>query len=430
MMARAPRLGVIAVGWLAAAAGACIENPRPATLQPEDTFSLGQGKLFVTYRSDDRVAIIDPATLAVERLIQVGADPFLIDGPHEAILGPDAESYFVTVGEGPRAWGSSDGVMPPPDGGCPPDQPHCQHMGGSVPGAAERYRLADNAFLGRAEAGLGAAQIAITPDGSKMYVTSFTTKLGQCGSVTVINPRTMTRIRRIEGLPTAPHGIAITPDGSKVVVATYWDHLVVINTADDTWQEIAAGPAPAGRCENVRTKYRPNTVAISPDGRRAYVTLALPSEVIALDLTTTPPALVPDFRPRTTGSPQQVAITADSSTLVVACDGNHFVDVIDVATKTVASVDIGRPSGQGSGVADAFGLTVHPNGQLAYVAAGCGDYRGGGPGCSTPQGALVEIGLAKPPEVRRKIRLGAGVVHVTFGSPPPSPPTASGKDHP
>jgi YVTN family beta-propeller protein len=80
-----------------------------------------------------------------------------------------------------------------------------------------------------------------------------------------------TRFRLSTGLATrwwprsrwgnVPQGVAITPDGTKVYVANASDNTVsVINTATNT---VAGLPIPVGSY--------PNWVAITPDGTQAYV---------------------------------------------------------------------------------------------------------------------------------------------------------------
>ncbi|MDV6036067.1 YncE family protein [Bacillus sp. SM-B1] len=69
-----------------------------------------------------------------------------------------------------------------------------------------------------------------------------------------------------------PRGIAITPDGSRVYVTNELDHTVsVINTLTNT--EILQ--IPVGN--------RPIRVAITPDGSRAYVTNIIDNTVSVID---------------------------------------------------------------------------------------------------------------------------------------------------
>ena len=56
--------------------------------------------------------------------------------------------------------------------------------------------------------------LAVTPDGSKVYVTNYL----QGNNVSVINTATTQVVTTIP-VGASPHGIAVTPDGSKVYVA-------------------------------------------------------------------------------------------------------------------------------------------------------------------------------------------------------------------
>lgn len=429
MTRRARRTGPGATVALAAfGLAACMGSPKESPIPPEDGFDLGDGKLFVTYRDDDVVAIVDPAKLTVDRLIPVGADPFAPDQPHEAVLGPDGESWFVTIQQGPRSEWGQPGTPAPDAGPCADTDPHCAHMGGAIPGGVERYRLRDNAYLGRSKVGFGAAQMAIVPDGSKMYVSSFDSKQTRCGLLGVVNPAAMKTQKIIGGdaeselaIPRATHGVSITPDGRQVVVAAYWDRVLVIDTATDEVTQIPIGsdPAPIGACDDGVPVYSPNTVAVAPDGQRAYVSLAgtirAAAAVVAVDLSTR--EMVPGFNVRTSKGPQQVAVTPDGKSILVVCEGDRALDVIDIAAQARTVVSLGSDN---VAIRSPFGIAVHPDGTRAYVAAGCYEFRAGT--CSNPrQGAIVEIDLTQDPPVfsGRKLRLGAGVTHVTFGRKKP-----------
>lgn len=105
--------------------------------------------------------------------------------------------------------------------------------------------------------GPSAQQIAITPDGTKAYVT-----LNGTNRVAVINLATNTVITSIV-LPGASgaRGIAITPDGTKAYVTISAGNAVaVIDTATNT---LIGGTIAVG--------FNPLTIGITPDGTKAYV---------------------------------------------------------------------------------------------------------------------------------------------------------------
>src|SRR5215831_7470527 len=104
--------------------------------------------------------------------------------------------------------------------------------------------------------------VAVTPDGSKVYVAHDTTP----GTVSVIDTATNT----VVGLPipvsASAVGVAVAPDGSKVYIATTISvgrgtaGVLVIDTATNT----VSATIPVGRSHN--------GVAVTPDGSKVYVT--------------------------------------------------------------------------------------------------------------------------------------------------------------
>ena len=86
--------------------------------------------------------------------------------------------------------------------------------------------------------------MAVTPDGSKVYVTN-----GDANSVSVIATATNTVTATIP-VGTDPFGVAVTPDGSKVYVANSYlgNSVSVIDTATNTvTATIPVGIEPIGR---------------------------------------------------------------------------------------------------------------------------------------------------------------------------------------
>ncbi|WP_436843919.1 YncE family protein [Streptomyces sioyaensis] len=85
--------------------------------------------------------------------------------------------------------------------------------------------------------------IAITPDGTRAYVTSF-----GAGSVSVINTANNTVLTTITGVGTNLVGVAITADGTRAYVADRSSNNVrVIDTATNTLigPAITVGTSPA-----------------------------------------------------------------------------------------------------------------------------------------------------------------------------------------
>ncbi len=142
-----------------------------------------------------------------------------------------------------------------------------------------------------------------------------------------------------------PVGVAITPDGRTAYVADFSSNaLTPIDTATNTaGPPIAAGAQPTG-------------IAITPDGRTAYVADRGSNSVTPVDTATN--AAGPSI-PTSVDFPFAVAITPDGKTLYVGGEGNDQVAVIDTATDTVsATITLSEP---------ALSIAVTPDGKTAYA---------------------------------------------------------------
>lgn len=96
--------------------------------------------------------------------------------------------------------------------------------------------------------------IAITPDGSHAYVSSY-----YADTVSVIDTANKTINKTIS--VDSPFGIAITPNGNSAYVANLGNRTVsIINTINNSVSKII----PVGNI--------PHEIAITPNGNRAYVT--------------------------------------------------------------------------------------------------------------------------------------------------------------
>jgi len=113
--------------------------------------------------------------------------------------------------------------------------------------------------------------IAISSDGSTIYLTDNAYKNVNSPSVSVVDAATHSLIATIP-VGRGPFGIALTPDGSKAYVADYDDNAIsVIATSTNTViATISVGVQPQG-------------IAFTPDGSRAYVTNLGSNNVSVID---------------------------------------------------------------------------------------------------------------------------------------------------
>lgn len=196
--------------------------------------------------------------------------------------------------------------------------------------------------------------IAITPDGTRAYIVN-----EGGGNVSVIDTATNTELDgspivlpTLPGHPTpAPTAIAISPDGKRAYVAdSDSDLLYMIDTQTN---------APIGQPIDLKpgSVLFPTAIAVSPDGKRAYVTNSNAEEVIVVDTQTN------QASPTTIGvggDPLAIAVSPDGTRAYVANRNSNDVSVIDTQTSRVlTSIQVGQaPSA----------IAATPDGARVYVA--------------------------------------------------------------
>ncbi len=234
--------------------------------------------------------------------------------------------------------------------------------------------------------------VAITPDGTKAFVTNNGGGLG-ANSVSEINTATGNVLKTIT--VNSPRGIAISPNG-----ATAW----VVDQTDDTLVPISVATGVAGTGVPDGGSGGGATVAISPDGTTGYVVDQFAGSVTVIDLvTSTISATIPtglsfpgevelspdgtegyvdgsvgtqyELQPFSTatdtlGSPIDVcsgvdrfAVSADGTTAWAGCSGLGEAQEVDLSTSTVAAtIPLGLGSSDNVG-----GVSLSPDGTTAYA---------------------------------------------------------------
>jgi YVTN family beta-propeller protein len=257
-----------------------------------------------------------------------------------------------------------------------PDEPDLCSVSGSV----SAIDTTNNQVVATVEVGPGPHGMAITSNGKKAYVANygtFPTKLGQarCLSDTVSVLRLDTRrldagsddkaAHALKVVATVtvgpgPLSVAITPDDEEVYVTNFGrdpslfpggvpgNTVSVIQTkSNEVVATIPVGNLAAG-------------VAITPDGKHAYVTNRGDNAVSVIDTAThTVVATVP-----VQVQPANVVFTPDGRRAYVTNFGSNTVSVIDTATHTVVPV----PDGEAIKVGVVpIGVAVTPDGGRVYV---------------------------------------------------------------
>src|SRR5574341_214085 len=197
--------------------------------------------------------------------------------------------------------------------------------------------LSINEVIAILDVGNGPSSIAITPDGSKAYVNNSGSDNKPGNTISVIDVTTDNIVSTVNlevgSVPSRPNGLAITPDGSRVYVTGVTlgvGNVLVIDVEKSVINPTNAVIATIG------VGLRPSSIAITPDGSKAYVTNsgtdAEPGNTVSV-------IDIPTSQLRSTINvgliPTNIAITPDGSKVYVANSGSdtipgNTVSVIDV----------------------------------------------------------------------------------------------------
>jgi len=181
--------------------------------------------------------------------------------------------------------------------------------------------------------------VALTPDGSRAYITN---QGANDGFVTPIDLATNTAGTPIPVMIAGD--IAITPDGSRALVGSQ-SSVVPIDLATDT----AGAP--------IALAATPSTVAVTPDGATAFMTLTEHDELQPMDVATG----VLGTAIAVPGGPMGLALTADGTAAYVTTFDPPTLTEVDLVTSAIAST-LPLPVGT-----VAVQVAVSPDGQVALI---------------------------------------------------------------
>jgi YVTN family beta-propeller protein len=191
--------------------------------------------------------------------------------------------------------------------------------------------------------GFDPQNLAVTPDGSQVWVADSGPQTGQpsLGGISVISAATDT-VTSTLSLPTDPRQIAFSPSGAIAYVTTS-DGVFVINTA--SLKVVAL----------IRGLGNPEDVAVSPDGKAVYVTNTVQNLVDVISAATNNVT-----RAIKVGQlPWQLAISSDGSKLYVADGDSNAISVISTAS--------GRVTDTISDAGDPVSVALTPDGSELWV---------------------------------------------------------------
>jgi len=211
--------------------------------------------------------------------------------------------------------------------------------------------LATNTVTGTitANVGQGPNGVAVSPDGSTVYVTN---SLGN--SISVIKAGSPSVVTATIAVGTAPQGIAVSPDGKYVYVANYGN---AANNGGNTVSVIQTSTNTIIATVPVGTK--PYGLAVTPDNSAVYVADSGTTTVSVIQTSTnTATATI------TVGTkPMDVAVSPDGSTVYVTNQGSNTISVINAKSNVVTATIPNWP-----GAANPIGLATSPEGNTLYVA--------------------------------------------------------------
>lgn len=203
------------------------------------TINAAGTKAYVTNSNSTTITIIAIASNTV--IGTIGG----FDGPSGMVITPDGTKAYVNNYGGPGGLGSGNGTT------------------------VRVVDLTTNTIIGAPiTVGLAPAALAITPDGAFVYVINYVDGNPGTGTTAVLQTSTNTVLYTIAGF-SGPFSIAITPDGKFAYVTNFGSNnfmpvgttVSVINLKSNSIvATITVGTQPSG-------------IAITPDGRFAYVTI-------------------------------------------------------------------------------------------------------------------------------------------------------------
>lgn len=203
--------------------------------------------------------------------------------------------------------------------------------------------------------------VAVTPDGSRAYVTDGN------ASVWVVDTQTRSVVAIVPA-GTSPEDVVISPDGKSAYITTQVCAAVscsavveVINTATNT----VASTIPITNVAGVAL----SGITITSDGTRVYVAEVAGNDVFVIDtatnsIVTTIPTANSGFM-GISSSPDGSRVYATGFTIGSPFD-SFFVDVIDTQSNLVsATIELGNQE-------EPVRIAVTPDGAHAYVTGGAG----------------------------------------------------------
>jgi YVTN family beta-propeller protein len=283
-------------------------------------------RIYVSNQLDNTASVIDGDTHKIVATVRVGVSPA------QMAVSPDHRSVYIanTGSNTVSVLNTADNTIARnialPRGSRPIGvavSPSGRYLY-TADGRANRVSVLDTRagrLVTSVRVGTQPLSVAVAPDGKTVYAAN-----SGSGDVSVIDART-NRVAR--AIPTGrfPSGVAVTPDGASVYVTNELSGVTVINADNGTVEARLREPSPF-------------SVAMSPNGDRAYVTSLGPGRVTGIDTETHRVSSTVSVGPPGT-DPFTVRATRDA--LYVANQGASTLSIIDPTTlRTTATIGTGN----------------------------------------------------------------------------------------
>ncbi len=210
---------------------ACFNQPYTITINAAGTLA------YITNSGGHSVSVIDIATNAVVQTITG------FDGPSGLVISPDGTTAYV------NNYGSTPGV-------------------GSGNGTTVSIvNLATGTIVGTITVGLAPAALALSPDGQYLYTANYVDGNPGTGTITIVRTSDGAVVGTIPGF-SGPFDMVISHDGRYAYVTNFGSN----NFAPFGTAVSVVDLKKRAIVENIPLGIQPSGIALSPDGRFAYVT--------------------------------------------------------------------------------------------------------------------------------------------------------------
>lgn len=283
-------------------------------------------RVLVTNQAEDVVAAIDLGTRRIARYVSVGRRPdesSVPEAPHNIIFAPDGRTFYINL---------------------------------IAAGEIEKYDAVTFEKLGSAPVGLSPAQIAVTADGSTLFVSNFDMTFSQ-RFITRVAAATMTPLGDIETGGYAPHGVTLSLDGTKLYTTNAGsDDVSEIDVASGDVLRIIPIVPGAPLQPGTKAKHEPYQSVLANGGALLYVTCRASAQVRVLDLET---GRTIDSIP-VGNRPLILDRTPDSREIWVPNQASESISIIDIETRRVTGTVTGLRT-------QPHAVAFSPDGRYAFV---------------------------------------------------------------